>query len=250
MLLFAIIARSMPSLDGHEADPSKNLLERLNQIRERIDKAARHAGKNASDIYLVAVTKTVTSEIINQAIGLGIKDIGENKLQEALSKWPHLNLNNVTKHFIGHLQSNKAKKAVENFDVIQSVDSLKLATVISRSAVEMNKVQSCLIEVKISNEESKSGVPFQQVEPFFESVKNIPHIDWKGFMTIGALGLSTEETRESFRQLKIKFDQFKKYFGPTPILSMGMSEDFEMAIEEGSTMVRVGRALFGERILK
>lgn len=206
-----------------------------------------------SDIRLVGVTKTVSTDRIKDAISLGLKDLGENKVQEALAKLPVLadtiKKESVRLHFIGHLQSNKARKAIENFDVIQSVDRPSLAEALDRISSEMGKKTACLVEVKISDEQTKSGVPLAQTADFIASFSAYKNLSLEGLMTIGALDVSADQTRQGFRTMNDLFQRHRGAFSvDKPILSMGMSDDFEMAIEEGSTMVRVGRSLFGERV--
>lgn len=198
---------------------------------------------------LLAVTKTVPAERIKEAILLGCKDFGENRVQEAESKRAALmtELSGTTQHLIGQLQSNKARRAIELFDVIQSVDRPKLAVALDRIAAETGKKQRCLVEVKVSTESTKSGVPLAEAAGFIEGFSAYKNLRLEGLMTIGRLDARPEETRVSFRELAVFFRKYISLFGPSPILSMGMSDDFEIAIEEGSTMVRLGRALFGER---
>lgn len=188
-------------------------------------------------------------ERIRGAIALGIKNFGENRVQEAAEKRPGLMdvCAGTTQHLIGQLQTNKARRAIELFDVIQSVDRPKLAESLDRIAGEVGKKQRCLIEVKISNEPTKSGMELSAASDFIRGFSSYKNLKCEGLMTIGALDAIPEETRRSFREMNKFFQEHKENFGPFPILSMGMSDDFEMAIEEGSTMVRLGRILFGER---
>ncbi len=241
-----IIARtlSIPSLDG--VPPVDSLFERYRMISERMRRAAERAGRVPESVFLLGVTKTVDANRINQAIASGITNLGENRIQEALAKRSELK-GTATHHLIGALQTNKARKAVELFDVIQSVDRERLAQTLDRVAAEMNKVQRCLVEVKISSEPSKSGVPLAEAEVLIDSVARCENLKLEGIMTIGELGLSADETRRAFASVARFFESQKKKFGASPILSMGMSADFETALEEGSTMVRIGTALFGAR---
>lgn len=198
---------------------------------------------------LLAVTKTVSVERIREAVSLGMKDFGENRVQEAMEKRPGLSaaLEGTTQHLIGPLQTNKARKAMEFFDVVQSVDRPKLAETLDRIGGEMGKTQRCLVEVKIAPEASKSGVAFEEAAAFVERFSAYKNLRLEGLMTIGGLGLSVDETRAAFERMARLFGSLRSAFGPAPVLSMGMSDDFEIAIEAGSTMVRIGRALFGER---
>lgn len=178
-----------------------------------------------------------------------MRDFGENRVQEAMEKRASLapRLEGTTQHLLGQLQTNKARKAVELFDVIQSVDRPRLAETLDRIAGEMGKTQRCLIEVKISSEPSKSGVPMADAGVFIDNFRGYKNLRLEGLMTIGALNVGVDETRRLFRGLNAFFMSRLDAFGSAPVLSMGMSDDFEIAVEEGSNMVRIGRALFGER---
>lgn len=213
----------------------------------RIKNAASQAGRDEKSVQLLAVTKTVAAERINEALRLGVSAIGENRVQEAVAKRPLLTAAPFEFHLIGPLQTNKAKKAVEIFDVIQSVDRMKVVQMLDRLAFDQGKKQRCLVEVKISREETKSGVPLADAPYFLDEFVKHQNLELNGLMTIGELGVSEDETRHGFRALRALFDEQRDRFTERPILSMGMTDDFEMAIEEGSTMVRIGRGLFGER---
>ncbi len=225
---------------------SKNVLAINNKILE--------LSKNKNtNVTLIAVTKTFPAEYVREAINTGkVFDIAESKIQESLPKFEVLSndLNGINKHFIGHLQSNKAKKAVLNFDLIQSLDSIELANVINKYAKEINKIQKCLIELKISNEKTKYGVSKEKIVEIYEHcIKNCENIRICGIMTIAPYFEDKEQVRPYFKMannifLDIKNKVNDKNFN---ILSMGMSEDFEIAIEEGSNMVRIGTSIFGER---
>lgn len=214
-----------------------------------MQRAAEKSGRQASDIALVAVSKTIEPNVINRLLNLGVTNIGENKVQEAQAKRPHLNLTTktITHHLIGHLQTNKVRKAIELFDLIQTLDSPRLAEAMNKSAREVNRTVRCLVEVKMGEESTKTGVPFSEAENFIHTISSYENLELAGLMAIAPLGLVEQETRACFHSMKIFFDQMRPCFSREPILSMGMSDDFEMAIEEGSTMVRVGRALFGDR---
>jgi pyridoxal phosphate enzyme (YggS family) len=202
-------------------------------------------------VDIIAVTKTFSYINILAALNCGIKHIGENKIQEALPKFNQLgpSLSGVTRHFIGRLQANKAKKAVENFDFIHSLDSLKLANVVSCHAAKAGKVQNCLIEIKISKEDSKAGVLLRDVSSFYVKSLSISNISIRGLMIIAPYSKNPEDSRCYFRQVKSLFEDIKKSFANPKFdtLSMGMSSDYKIAIEEGATMVRIGSAIFGER---
>ncbi len=234
----------------------ESLQDRWLGLKTKVKAAAERSGREMNDVVILAVTKNVQCEIVAQAITLGMTEIGENRVQEALEKIENLksrgksgslNLNGVHFHMIGHLQSNKARKSVANFDVIQSVDHPDLAADLNRLAGEEGKKQRCLIEVKISPEPSKSGISQQEAPAFIEGFGQYQNLKLEGLMTIPPFGITPEKTREYFREFKVFFERQKKFLGENPVLSMGMTDDFEIAIEEGSTMIRVGRALFGER---
>ncbi len=225
---------------------SKNILAINNRILE--------LSKNKNiNVTLIAVTKTFPAEYVKEAINTGkIFDIAESKIQEALPKFEVLsnNLNGINKHFIGHLQSNKAKKAVLNFDLIQSLDSIELANVINRYAKEINKIQKCLIELKVSNEETKYGVSKEKIVEIYEyCIRNCENIKICGIMTIAPYFENKEQVRPYFKTANNIFLDIKNKVNDNnfKILSMGMSGDFEIAIEEGSNMVRIGTSIFGER---
>ena len=223
------------------------IAENINDIKNRIEKAS-----NGRKITLLAVTKTFSAECAKQAIDTGILDIAESKIQEALPKFEVLSnsLNGINKHFIGHLQSNKAKKAVLNFDLIQSLDSIDLAKDINRHAKDINKVQKCLIGFKVSTEETKYGASKEKVYEIYDyCALNCPNISVCGIMTIAPFFDDKELVRPYFKLAYEVFENIKntKKDANFNILSMGMSDDFEIAIQEGSNMVRVGTAIFGER---
>jgi pyridoxal phosphate enzyme (YggS family) len=226
----------------------------MENIRRNIEfiKNTVNSIKNASaDVEFIAVTKTFSCHCVLEALKCGIKHIGENKIKEALPKFEQLgsSLDGITKHFIGHLQSNKVKKAVKNFDLIHSLDSIKLAGDISRYAANIGKLQNCLIEVKISQEITKTGVDPNDVEDFYKQCLSIPNILIKGLMVIAPYSYNLEDSRPYFRRVYNLFENIKKSSGNFEfnILSMGMSDDYKIAIEEGATMVRIGSAIFGKR---
>jgi len=188
----------------------------------------------------VAVSKSFPAQAIEEAVAAGIAHIGENRVQEAVAKIPSLRHLPVTWHMVGHLQTNKAKTALELFDIIQSMDSLRLAEVLSRRAERPIPV---LLEVNVAGEASKFGLSPQEVLQTAEAVARLPHLDVRGLMTIAPLVGDPEEVRPVFRELR----RLRDALG-LPELSMGMTDDFEVAIEEGATLVRIGRAIFGERL--
>jgi len=226
--------------------------ENLVMVRARIATAAQSTGRRPEEITLIAVTKTIPLDLIEQAIQAGTTDIGENRIQEAIpkiealqSKYPQ-----VTWHMVGHLQSNKVKQAVENFDVIQSVDSLKLARGIGDQEIRRSGTKRIMIEVNTSGEVAKFGVQPADTIKLLQNISAFGSLMVEGLMTVGPLTEKAEDSRTAFKKLKQLSEQIKQLNLPNvemKYLSMGMSDDFEIAIEEGSNMVRIGRALFGER---
>ena len=217
-----------------------SIRDNVAEVRAQIAAACARAGRDASEVTLIAVTKVFPADFVEQAIAAGVTDIGENRVQEARDKKP-LVQGSARWHLIGHLQSNKAKDAVRLFDVIQTVDSVELAQKIARAAETAGKRQEILLQVNIGNEEQKSGAAPAEVPALAQTLRGIDGIDLRGLMAIPPLG-TTEETRRYFRELRALRDE-----AGVEQLSMGMSEDFEAAIEEGATIVRVGRAIFGSR---
>jgi pyridoxal phosphate enzyme (YggS family) len=213
----------------------------VDTVRQRIEQACQRSGRPPSEITLVAVTKTVDPPAVAAAFAAGISHFGENRVQEAATKIEQLAAltPHPTWHMVGHLQTNKAKKAVEIFDLIQSVDSIKLAEVLSQRTP---KTLPILLEVNIAGEDSKSGFSINEVAPALEATSSLPRLAIKGLMTIAPLVDDPEEVRPVFRKLRSLRDSLGLEY-----LSMGMTDDFEVAIEEGATMVRIGRAIFGER---
>ena len=214
--------------------------ERLALIRERVARAAERAGRSPAEVTIVAVSKSFPAQVIEEAAAAGITHIGENRVQEAAAKVSSLRHLPVTWHMIGHLQSNKAKTALELFDIIQTVDSLRLAEALSRRAERAIPV---LLEVNVAGEASKFGLSPQEVLQTAEAVARLPHLDMRGLMTMAPLVSDPEEVRPVFRELR----RLRDALGLAE-LSMGMTDDFEVAIEEGATLVRIGRAIFGERL--
>jgi len=226
-----------------------NLTENLNSVRFRIRAACARVDRREDEVTLIAVTKTVASSSIQLAIDNGVKHIGENRVQDAESKIQELGPV-ATWHLIGHLQTNKAKKAVQLFDFIHSVDSFHLAQEISLRAEQAGKKMKCLIEVNTSGEESKYGVHPEDALDLVRRIASLRGISIQGLMTIGAFLPDAEQVRPCFNMLRQVSQQITSadVAGVAMThLSMGMTNDFEVAIEEGATMIRVGRAIFGER---
>lgn len=226
--------------------------ENLRQIKANIEAAAERAGRLPSDIRLMAVTKTVPTEIINHAISLGVDFIGENRAQELNSKYDELDKENLTIHLIGSLQTNKVRQVVGKVSMIESVDSVKLAKEISKHSKAMGITTDVLIEVNIGCEESKGGVKAEEAEALIAEISTFEGITVCGLMTIPPFDADSQKTRHFFKEIYNLFIDIKdknkdnsnvkmKY------ISMGMSSDYEIAIEEGANIVRVGSALFGAR---
>jgi pyridoxal phosphate enzyme (YggS family) len=223
-----------------------SIKERISFVKETIDTVCRKIGKTSEDITLMAVTKKVDPVYINEAIDAGITVIGENRVQEAREKFEKVK-KGIKWHMIGPLQVNKVKYAIHIFDMIQSLESIKLAEEIEKRAAPLDKIVPVLIEVKISFEETKHGIMPQELIPFLEQVSTYKHIKVKGLMTMAPFFDDKEKTRPYFRKVKELFDKIKSMNITNidmEILSMGMSSDFEVAIEEGSNFVRIGRAIF------
>lgn len=212
--------------------------DNIARIRERLAAAAARAGRRAEDVTLIAVTKTVPPEGIEEALAAGLTLFGESKVQEAKAKIPVVS-GRARWHMIGHLQSNKARDAVALFETIHSVDSVKLAGELNRCAAAAGKTQPILLEVNLSGETSKFGLRPEDVEPVLAQLNALPRLEVRGLMTVPPAG---KDARPFFRQLRELRDRLG-----LPELSMGMSHDFETAIEEGATMLRIGTAIFGER---
>lgn len=219
-------------------------------ISENIAVAAERSGRKAEDITLLAATKTVSAEVINHAIESGIKVIGENRVQEFTGKYDQLLVDRVDCHFIGQLQTNKVKYIVDKVSTIHSVDSVKLAKQIARLATAQQKIIKVLVEVNIGIEESKGGVLPQDLFDFVEEIRGIEGLKIEGLMTIPPISKEKVEIRNYFskmRQYFVDITEKKLDNVNMNILSMGMSDDYMLAIEEGSNLVRIGSALFGSR---
>jgi len=224
--------------------------DRLIEIRLRLDQAALHCGRRPDSIRLVAVTKTHPAELIHLAVAAGITIVGESYIQEAQSKFDALIDQPLQWHFIGHLQSNKAKYAVRMFDLIHTVDSIKLAAELDRQAQKAGKVQQVLIQVNIGGESTKGGVSELDAVDLLASIHGMRHIRVKGLMTLPPFFDQPEKARPCFSALRRLGEKIHSMNIPNiemTELSMGMTGDFETAVEEGATLVRIGTALFGER---
>ena len=234
------------------------LAENLERLEEAIGQACRAAGRGRGEVELMAVSKTYPSETIAEAAGLGLRLFGENRVQEFSSKalraaelWTSALQGGMRFHLIGHLQSNKAARAVELFDAIDSVDSLKLAERLHEAAGRLGKRLPVLIEVKLSPEETKAGLEPESAgaAELLERLPDLAHLEMRGLMTIAPWGVEEDVTRACFRSLRTWRDKWAAAHLrlKLDVLSMGMSGDFALAIAEGATRIRVGTALFGKR---
>lgn len=217
-------------------------------VLDRLYAAAEKSGRSAEDITLLAATKTVDADTVNYAIKKGITHIGENRVQELLSKYSLLNP--AHSHFIGHLQTNKVKDIIDKVEMIESVDSLKLAKEISKQAGKHGLVMNILAEINIGGEESKSGFAPEDAENAVKEIAKLPNIHIKGLMCIPPVANMPEEARKYFRKMyKLFLDIGAKNIDNSDmsVLSMGMSGDFDIAVSEGANLVRVGTSLFGKR---
>lgn len=241
------MASPLPGGDRLAEDPVDALEKNLNQVRERIERAAARVGRDPREIKLVAVTKTVAIERIQEAVAAGAMIFGENYVQEAKHKIEEIGHAGIQWHFIGHLQTNKAKYAVRLFDLIHAVDSSALARELDRRAATAGRIVDCLIEVNLSPEGSKFGISKEEAPTLAREMTELKNISLKGLMTMPPYADDPEEARPYFIALRRLKEEIEPTGIPLPELSMGMSQDFEAAIEEGATIVRVGRAIFGER---
>lgn len=227
----------------------KRTIENYQRIKNDVAETAVKAGRDENDVRLMCVTKTVEPEYINPVLDLGADLIGENKVQEYCSKLDTLHLDGVEKHIIGHLQTNKVKYIAGKVDMIESVDSIKLAKEIEKQFSKVDSTANVLIEVNIGNEESKSGCDIAVLDDLIYEIAQLPHINIKGLMTIPPI-CDEKEVRGYFARMHDKFLEIKEKGIENvsmDILSMGMSADYEQAILEGSNIVRVGSAIFGAR---
>ena len=220
--------------------------ENLLRVTERIEKAARRVGRDPKEIKLVAVSKTVEASRIQEAIETGVSILGENYVQEAQKKIEEIG-RPVAWHFIGHLQTNKAKYAIRLFEMIHSLDSFPLAEELNRRAEQVGQVAKVMIEVNISGEATKFGTDEEKVFSIARGILNLRHLSLEGLMTMPPYFDSPEMSRPYYIKLRELKEKMIREGIPLKELSMGMSNDFEIAIEEGATYVRVGTAIFGER---
>ena len=227
----------------------QEIRDNISMISQDISDICKRTGKAPESITIIAVTKTVDTDRINYAIECGIKNIGENKVQEVMAKFDNIE-GNVNWHLIGHLQTNKVKYIIDKVALIHSVDSIGLAEEISRRAEKAGLIKDILIQVNVAEEETKFGIAYEEIDSIIEQLSKLPGIRVKGLMTIAPYFEDTEQVRPVFRKLKEKFDLLAKAGIPNvemKYLSMGMTNDYRQAIEEGSNMVRVGTGIFGAR---
>ncbi len=225
------------------------LARNLQDVETKIQDACQRAGRGRDEVTLIAVSKTKPTEMLEEIYQEGVRDFGENKVQELTDKYEQLP-QDINWHMIGHLQRNKVKYIVDKVKLIHSVDSLRLAEAIEQEASKKNVVVDALIEVNVAEEESKFGLTVDQVIPLLEQISAFSHIRVKGLMTIAPFVENPEENRSVFARLKqLSVDIAQKNIDniSVDILSMGMTNDYEVAIEEGATMIRVGTGIFGER---
>lgn len=232
-------------------EAAAGLRERLDEVREKITTVAMRRGRDPKEITLVAVTKTHPVAVVREALAAGATDFGENRVQEAESKIPALGNQAARWHLIGHLQANKARRAVRLFDIVHTLDSVSMAHRLDRSCAEEDRAElPILIQVDLAGEATKSGVPANDLTELAGIVNQCSRLRFKGLMTLPPYFEDSEGVRPFFRRLRELRDELKasgSFSGQLGELSMGMSHDFEVAIEEGATIVRVGTAIFGER---
>lgn len=225
------------------------LRDNLYEVEERIQEACRRAGRDRSEVTLVAVSKTKPAEMLREAYDLGVRVFGENKVQEIREKYEVLP-KDIEWHMIGHLQTNKVKYIVDKVRLIHSVDSFKLAEVIEKEAEKHGRTVDVLLEVNVAEEASKFGLKTSDVLPMAKKISQLPHVNLRGLMTIAPFVENPEKNRAIFANLHELYVDIKEKNidnGTVSILSMGMTNDYEIAIEEGATMVRVGTGIFGAR---
>ena len=225
------------------------LKDQLQEVEKRIQAACDRAGRKREEVTLIAVSKTKPVETLQEAYDLGVRIFGENKVQELTAKYEALP-KDIHWHMIGHLQTNKVKYIIDKAELIHSVDSLKLAETIEKEAAKHDLIADILVEVNVAEEESKFGMKMEEVIPFVEKVSAFPHVRVRGLMTIAPFVEDPEENRSIFADLhKLYIDIKKKNHDndTVSVLSMGMTNDYEVAIEEGATMLRVGTGIFGAR---
>jgi PLP dependent protein len=228
----------------------EQLAGNLEYVRGAIGQAAERAGRDARDVMLIAVSKTVSLELVRMAYNLGVTDFGENRVQDALPKIADFHPPEVRWHMIGHLQSNKTSKVIGAFASVESVDNLHLAQALERHASRKGITLPVLLQVNVSGEASKEGMSPVEAPEMSRQIVALPHLQVEGLMTIAPIAQNPEGTRSVFRQLRLLRDHLRNEIPQCDWrhLSMGMTDDYRVAIEEGATIVRIGRAIFGERV--
>jgi pyridoxal phosphate enzyme (YggS family) len=225
-----------------------SIADNVARVRERVRAALGRAGRASDDVTIVAVTKTFGVDIVRDVIAAGIGDIGENRVQELLAKQDALGLDACRWHLVGPLQRNKANKVIGRVDLIHSIDSVRIAETVDRIARERGARVRILLEVNTSREASKHGVAVDQAPVAADAIVRLESLDFSGVMTIGPLAGGEAAARECFRTLARLAKELRASTGrPLPVVSMGMSDDFEAALEEGATMLRLGRVIAGDR---
>ncbi|HEV2662448.1 MAG TPA: YggS family pyridoxal phosphate-dependent enzyme [Ktedonobacteraceae bacterium] len=240
-------------LDNQPISDQERITANLVAVRANIEGAARRVGRHPEDITLIAVSKTKPIELVKMAYNAGVTHFGENRVQEALPKIAEFRPADLRWHMIGHLQSNKARKVAGSFDYVQSVDSLHLAQALNRYVEEENTQRlPILLEVNVSGEQSKEGIAATATVALARQIVALPHLDVQGLMTVAPQVEDTEEARPVFRALRQLLERLRDEVpaGSWRHLSMGMTDDYTIAIEEGATIVRIGRAIFGARVYK
>ena len=225
------------------------LADKLNLVKKNIEEACDTAGRSPQEVTLIAVSKTKPVEMLKEAYDAGARVFGENKVQEIVDKYDQMP-SDVQWHMIGHLQRNKVKYIIDKVSMVHSVDSVRLAEAIEKEAAKKDICMPVLIEVNVAGEESKFGLSVEEVLPFLEEISSYEHLQVKGLMTIAPFVANPEENREVFQKLKkLSVDIAAKNINNVnmSVLSMGMTNDYQVAFEEGATMVRVGTGIFGER---
>lgn len=230
-----------------------SIKENIDGILERIANVCERSGRNPEDITLIAVSKTVNADRAREAVEGGILNLGENRVQELTDKYEKLSDIDVKWHMIGHLQKNKVKYIIDKVELIHSVESVELANEIDKRAAKNNLKANILVELNIGEEESKFGIGEENVYDFIKSLEQFENINVLGIMTVAPFAEAPEEIRWVFKKMKVIFDKLSSMNiknSNMKFLSMGMTNDFEIAIEEGANIIRIGTALFGERTYK
>ncbi len=221
--------------------------ENIEKILSKIKNSAQKCGRDPDSVKLVAVSKTFPAELVIEAVNAGLKDFGENYVQDFLTKYDKLEKYQVKWHFIGHVQTNKVKYIYDKISLLHTLDSVKLAEKLNKKLTEVNRILNALIQINIGREPNKYGIFEEEVETFLEQMEKYKHINITGFMTIPPFFEKKEEVRPLFAKMRMLLEKFSTYNENLKELSMGMSHDFDIAIEEGATIIRIGTAIFGER---